>query len=72
MLSDVIDKTEEESTEKSLNKGTQNLLDNSRLIDTRHIMATLQRPPREDIIYKRISLSRFKTKKEYAITCMEV
>ena len=46
MPSDVIDKTEEVNTEKSLNRGKQNLVVESRLSDTRHIMAPLQRPPR--------------------------
>ncbi|KAJ7394517.1 hypothetical protein OS493_000332 [Desmophyllum pertusum] len=32
--------------------------------DVRHIMAPLQRPPRQDIIKERILLSRFKTKKD--------
>ena len=64
MLSDVIDKTEEVSTAKSLSRGKQNLVVESKLSNPRHIMAPLQRPPRQDVINKRISLSRFKTKKD--------
>ena len=66
MLVDVTEKTEDVSTAKSLNKGKQNLVVESKLSDTRHIMAPLQRPPRQDVINKRISLSRFKTKKDDA------
>lgn len=54
MLSDVIDKTEEVSTAKSLNSGKQTLIVESRLSDTRYIIAPVQRPPRQDVINNRI------------------
>ena len=52
MLSVVIDKTEELSTAKFLNKCKQTLVVESRLSDTRHIKAPVQRPPRQDVINK--------------------
>ena len=58
MLCGAIEQTESASKVTSHKEGEQ------RSSVTRHIMAPLQRPPRQDVIKERISLSRFKTKKD--------
>ena len=68
MLKDAIDKAEEVNSAKSSYKVQQNLVVESKQSDTRHVLAPIQRPPRQDIIIKRISLSRFKTKKDDSVT----
>ena len=64
MLCGAIQQTESASKVTSHKEGGQRPSVTSKPSDTRHIMAPLQRPPRQDVIKERISLSRFKTKKD--------
>ena len=64
MLCGAIEQTESASKVTSHREGEQRPSVTSKTSDTRHIMAPLKRPLRQDVIKERISLSRFKTKKD--------
>ena len=64
MLCGAIEQTESAKKGKSHKEGEQRPSVTSKQSDTRHIMAPLQRPPRQDVIKDRICLSRFKTLKD--------
>ena len=64
MLCGAIEQTESASKVTSHKEGEQRPSVTSKPCDTRHIMTSLQRPPRQDVIKDRISLSRFTTKKD--------
>ena len=62
MLCGAIEQIESASKVMSRREGEQHPRVTSKPSDTRHIMAPLQTPPRQDVIKQRIRFSRFKTK----------